>query len=295
MDVLCVGMCRSGSTWQYNIAAELVEQRGLGQRVGYLTGERYADEFARSAGSSWRVFKCHERHPAFAAAIAEGRAVALYSSRDVRDVAYSLMHKHGRTFEDLFERQGAMQEIIENDAFFRAQQRTLCQRYEDITTDDITSAAAIAEHLGIDLSQSDAKTLCERFSFSSMKQKAKSQEESLRNKGVDLSNPANAMIHDAKSQIHWNHLREGKVGGWRSEATAWEVAKLFSWCGAWLIKHGYERDDSWVNFVIPQLLDEIRVLRYVNAQMADAHNQLKRDIANLREQKDIKPAAKGSR
>ena len=42
LDVLCGGMYRACSTWQYEVAAHLIEQYLGGQRLGYLTGDQYA-------------------------------------------------------------------------------------------------------------------------------------------------------------------------------------------------------------------------------------------------------------
>ena len=45
--------------------------------------------------SGWGVLKSHEGDRSFTRAIRDGRAVAVYAHRDVRDVVFSLMHKRG--------------------------------------------------------------------------------------------------------------------------------------------------------------------------------------------------------
>ena len=42
VDVMCAGMYRACSTWQYEVVAHLLERRCDGRRLGYLTGEQYA-------------------------------------------------------------------------------------------------------------------------------------------------------------------------------------------------------------------------------------------------------------
>src|SRR5262245_2492497 len=68
-DVICAGMYRACSTWQYEVAAQLVEHAYLGQRLGYLTGAEYgrlmrADRRSQpstpAGPKQWRVFKSHE-------------------------------------------------------------------------------------------------------------------------------------------------------------------------------------------------------------------------------------------
>ena len=56
--------------------------------------------------------------------LAAGRACALYAYRDVRDVVFSLMHKRGKTFEEIL-RQGMIHQILANDRFWMAQPSVL--------------------------------------------------------------------------------------------------------------------------------------------------------------------------
>src|SRR6476646_8231399 len=104
MDVFCVGMYRSGSTWQYDVVSQLLEKHRGVRRLGFVTGEEFADLRGQDA-DSWRVLKAHDAHPAFAEALAAGQALAVYSFRDLRDVAYSLLHKFGDSFAEVIERQ----------------------------------------------------------------------------------------------------------------------------------------------------------------------------------------------
>ena len=125
-DVLCGGMYRACSTWQYEVTAHLIEHFLGGHRLGYLTGEQYAALLGSEASgavsppeqaSRWRVVKSHEGDRSFARALAEGRAFAVYAYRDVREVVFSLMHKRGMTFEQLL-RQGMIHQILANDRFW---------------------------------------------------------------------------------------------------------------------------------------------------------------------------------
>ncbi len=44
VDVICAGMYRACSTWQYEVVAHLLEHHRSGRRLGYLTAEEYARE-----------------------------------------------------------------------------------------------------------------------------------------------------------------------------------------------------------------------------------------------------------
>src|SRR5437764_423757 len=67
----------------------------------------------------------------------------------------------------------------------------------------------------------------------------------LREQGVDLEDPANAQRWDGETLLHWNHIRAGRVGGWRAEATPRELAVLAGICGPWLVARGYEPNLAW--------------------------------------------------
>ena len=82
LDVLCGGMYRACSTWQYEVAAHLIEQHLGGERLGYLTGDQYAARLRSDAANAptasgqntrWRVVKSHEGDRSFARALANER------------------------------------------------------------------------------------------------------------------------------------------------------------------------------------------------------------------------------
>jgi hypothetical protein len=241
MDVLCVGMYRAGSTWQYDVAAHLVERHRGGLRVGFVPG----DVYALPAGDGWRALKSHDAHRAFAAALRSGRAVALYCYRDLRDVAFSLAHKFGGTFEEIVGRQGWLARCLDNDAFWVRQPRTLCQRYEEMMADPVAAVGEIAAHLDIDLGDGEAEVLAEAYSLAANRGRAEELARRLRAAGVDLDDPANAVRWDGETLLHWNHIRQGRIGGWRDEATPRQLKALARLCGDWLIERGYEADLAW--------------------------------------------------
>src|SRR5439155_5480565 len=112
VDVLCVGAYRAGSTWQYNVAASLVERHRGGRRLGFVQG----GDYPAADPHPWRALKSHDGHDAFASAL-RGGAVALYAYRDLRDVAYSLVHLHGLPFETAHGTHRLLHACLSNDAF----------------------------------------------------------------------------------------------------------------------------------------------------------------------------------
>jgi hypothetical protein len=246
MDVLCVGMYRACSTWQYEVAAHLVERHRHGRLLGFVLGEDYARrERLLGPGRGWRVLKSHEGHREFAAALAGGRARAIYARRDLRDVVFSFMFKRGMAFDE-FLREGLIHQVVANDRFWSARPLRLDQRYEDLIADPAAGVEGIAAHLGIELEPGEADEVASEYSFERNRRRTIELRRRLRQTVGDLDDPALSQIYDGRTLLHWNHLRDGRPGGWRESATPRQRAAMHRVVGRWLIEHGYESDDSWV-------------------------------------------------
>jgi hypothetical protein len=245
-DVICAGMYRACSTWQYEVAGHLVEHHLKGQRLGYVTGESYASlgrptagRRSRGYGRPWRVLKSHEGDRSFSRALDSGQALAVYAYRDLRDVIFSLMHKRGTSFRELL-RQGMIHQLLANDRFWRTQPRVLVQRYEDLIADPVTGVVQLARHLGLGVARREAAEIADDYSLASNRTRIKTLRRRLRDAGIDLHDPANLRICDSTTLLHWNHLRPVHSCSWRTDATSEQRALMARICGPWLAENGYE-------------------------------------------------------
>ncbi len=244
VDVFCSGMYRACSTWQYEVVAHLLEHHVDGRRLGYLTGEEYKSLLHHAGGpaipsnTGWRVLKSHEGDRSFARAIADGRAMAVYAYRDVRDVVFSLMHKRNLTFEQLL-RQGMIHQVLANDRFWMRQPGMLVQRYEEILSEPIGGVRALAEFLEIELESGEAEQIATAYSLESNKARTEALRLRLEQVGLDLNEAANAQICDSNTLLHWNHVRSGRAGSWYDEATPRQRWILLRLCGRWLEARDY--------------------------------------------------------
>ena len=244
MDLLCVGMYRACSTWQYEVAAHLIETHRAGVRLGYLTSEQYGTLPRVGPGRNnpgWRVLKCHEGGPAFDRALAGGRALALYAYRDVRDVVDSMLHKRGLDFETFLAR-GMVHQILANDRHWKRRPGRLDQRYESLIADPTAGVAQIARHLGIAIGPGEALAVAADYSLEANRRRTQAVAARLAATGVDLADPANRERADEQTLLHWNHVREGRVGGWRAHAAPRQRRVVQSLSARWLRDHGYEPD-----------------------------------------------------
>lgn len=253
--VFCVGMARACSTWQYGVAGALAERFRSGQRLGVLVGEEFVAHDAANSPHSLGVLKTHKPDGYLAEALAAGRAVGVYSYRDLRDVAFSLMHKFAESFESIVDERRLIHQCLEHYEFWTAQPHMLRQRYEDLIVDPAKGVREIAQHMGLDLSDIEIRTIAAENTLESNRRRTTKVAEKLAREGLDLNDPRNAIKFDPKTLWHWNHLRDGRSGGWRTQATREQRAALARICGDWLIQHGYETDDRWV-FEDPPMTQE---------------------------------------
>ncbi len=243
--ILCVGMYRACSTWQYEVLSHLVETRLGGARLGFMDGDDFAASLVRGEPGRLNVLKSHDADRAFANAIDRGDAIAVYAYRDMRDVAFSFMHKAHLSFDDLLAER-FLQKLISNDDFWRSRAGVLTQRYERILLDPVRGIHELARHLGLTLQDREAVRLSEEFSWERNLQRTEQIRRNAEAAGHDLSDPANTNRQDPVTLLHWNHLRRSSKTSWRDLATASQREELAFLCGDWLIANDYEPDFSWV-------------------------------------------------
>ncbi len=266
MDILCVGMFRSGSTFIYNMVCELVERHGSGCRLGFVGGLDYMVA-ERGPGERRRVLKSHDGHESFAAALNSGEARAIYSFRDLRDVAYSLMHKFRFGFDDVVAPEGLVEKCLRNDAFWTGLPNVFSRRYEELIVNPEATILEMARFIGLEVSVAEARLLAEEYSLARTIARTQELCRRLRDQSIDLDDPSNSLLRDDHTQLHWNHCRSGRVGTWRELATPEQLAVLAETCGNWLIDRRYEHDLDWAP--IRRLTTEVGFVEETPACMPD--------------------------
>lgn len=249
MDIFCCGMYRSCSTWQYEIATEVLRHAGnadAGVQVvplGYRTGPEYARESLASRNrSTFRIMKAHEGHPSFTRAMARGRGLGLYAHRDARDVVFSLMYKRQLSFREIL-RTGMIHQVLVNDRFWRQHPHVLVQRYDEIMSEPEQAIAEIADFLGVLLPQGEAARLAAAYSKEANQRRTRRTHEALTSRGMDTAAEDITEVYDPQTLLHWNHIRpESRT--WRELATPRERQVLNRLLGNWLAQNGYPPDES---------------------------------------------------
>lgn len=234
--VFCGGMRRAGSTVQYQMTAHIVEQAGMGQRVGFVRPAEYPALRERLADEpGWKVFKSHACTPEITAELQAGRAKGVYIYRDIRDVMLSLVRKTSKDGEDpdeVFTRlmqAGMIDVLLRDDAQWRSLPNVLISRYEHAIRHLSEEAGRIAAHLDIPLDAATCDAIGAQFSLD--KQKARIQQGDFVRQ--------NRQRFDAHSMLHPDHIRSGVAGEWRDHFSREQVMWIERQAGDWLRANEY--------------------------------------------------------
>ena len=167
MLVICNGMPRSGSTLQYNLAAEALEAQGPTIRVGFLDQLRNRKTLRRIEAmrdsDMVYIMKTHDAllEPEFYT----DRVKLLFTHRDRRDVAASLRKKTNKNIEEI------LRDLCHAEALHvqvAAVEGALIQPYKLLYEEMHNCLAQIIVHLSIHLTEEDRERILARNSLESM-------------------------------------------------------------------------------------------------------------------------------
>lgn len=186
------------------------------------------------------IVKWHITSPAHVVRAAPEHVRIIYSYRDLRDVAYSFAHKG---MMPLPQAMANLPGLVGLNAFWEAQPLAATMRYEQFWQDSRAEVVKLADLLGID-DDTTIDTVNAMFSFAENTRAAKQRADDLARHGVVLSNLGASCSMAHHGLLHWNHLRKGTGGEWRT-APAPMVRELSRILTPWLIHKRYEQDADW--------------------------------------------------
>ena len=235
MWIICAGMKRSASTWQYMVASHIVEEHLHGRRCGFAGFHLIQEAEMKATDKVPRIFKFHGKNVALGLLAESGAASVIYCYRDIRDVAVSLMEKMSVDFEHLMGLR-ILERLVEGDKFWRNQRAVLVQRYERIVTNSIESIFEIANHLGVDVALGYVEDLAARYSLEKNKARCRSIADSLERDGLNLTQhyATAPCFRDTFSELHWNHISSGNSERWRIQLSLEQQRKLNDMFKDWL-------------------------------------------------------------
>jgi hypothetical protein len=227
---------RSGSTVQFQIAARLVEDAGLGKRVEWVRPEDFAalrDKYASYCG--WKVFKTHICTSPMVKEFEKSNARGLYIYRDLRDVIVSILRKTNTSFDKTFV-ENYLNTCMNQYLKWTGLPGVMVSRYEDFMVDLPGEVEKIASHLNIYLSRSECESIAMDYTLEKQKDRIERYKCNLLKKKQGYEEP----VFNPYTLLHHDHINSGSVGQWKGFLSAIQVQFIEQISGGWLDSHGYK-------------------------------------------------------
>lgn len=236
MWIFCCGMERSGSTVQFQITAQLVEDAGLGKRVEWVKAEEFPKLLEKyDSYNDWKVLKSHRFNNEVCSEFQKNNAKAVYIYRDLRDVFVSMMRKNSLSFEQLWG-SGFLDRCLSEFYKWTSLPGILVSKYEEMVADLPGEVERIALHLGL---KSDPKK-CQAIASDFTLERQLERIEKSKGKEALRQGYANGPHFDPHTNLHTNHIHSGEIGGWEGLLIAEQVALIENKTRNWLLAQGYE-------------------------------------------------------
>ena len=224
-------MQRSGSTLQFQIAAHLVENAGLGHRIRWDTREPMKKY---KGAPELVVAKTHQFTPEKGRELAANRAYGLYIYRDLRDVIVSKMRKEKIPFSTIYETYYVETLLLQERRWLR-NKNVLVSRYEDVMANLPAEVVRIAGFLGIEITRAEAEAIASEYSLPKQLERIREAANGSMVPGPKSHNTR----YDPHSNLHANHIGGGEIEGWRRKLAPWQIALVEQAAGDWLVERGY--------------------------------------------------------
>jgi hypothetical protein len=206
LPVLCAGLYSSGSTWLFNVVAELYRAawRGTDRTVGQFFANQAADLPDMASLPDALVIKTHAPDKPLRLVAAVGAAPVLITVREPRDAIVSLTTRFKVDFSSQV--RGFLigtERIAELAATFDA----LVLRFEDRFYDDPATVARVAAFLGLDVAADDIARIAARFEAEAVRRHIAA----LERQGV-FGPEVNPLAFEPGTQWHPGHVGDRAIG-----------------------------------------------------------------------------------
>jgi hypothetical protein len=233
MWVFCCGMRRSGSTLQYQIVKQIVEDAKVGKGLGWVDSEQFDHLQTKYAGENgYLVIKCHSYIENAKKLSSSGKAKAIYVHRDLRDVVVSTMVKDKTSFWQVM-RSGLIRTVMEEYTQWNSLNDIMVSKYENMITDLTQETLKISRYIGVELHNTLANKIAEQFTIDQQVQRIQNFEYD------KMGKRAGRNVFDPLTLLHENHIHSGKLEQWKTALSSLEVGLVEDIACDWLIEKNY--------------------------------------------------------
>ena len=168
--IICAGMRRSASTWQYQVARELAVKEG-GVALDFVIWQELESKL-RDHPARTVIVKTHTYYPWHTRCLDDrmNRIRVIYTYRDLRQVAASIMRMHSMWLmsTDILTE---IRSIVKSSEAWCALPGVLIQPYEQILSKPVDCVIQIARMVQIDITRAGARRIAKRYNRSHQKQR----------------------------------------------------------------------------------------------------------------------------
>ncbi|MGB0370597.1 MAG: sulfotransferase domain-containing protein [Opitutales bacterium] len=257
MLVICSGMKRSGSTWQFNAVSRLLEISKTVEIQGFLPDDEMelrVEELSKWANDpdTFHIVKTHAMFDSRKHGIAPEKVLTTYTYRDIRDAAVSIKRQFGADGQRLLD---ILDGSVEMFFWMRDLPNSILQRYEDFTVDPTTAVRQLADFMSLDADPGTVARVVDACSIESMKKIADGEAKSLKKQlfhmiwHINRKFPVKKMLfkigfsenlwiklrqkanpYDSKTLLRPGHVSDSKGASetWRDKLSADEIQTIES-------------------------------------------------------------------
>ncbi len=230
--IIVAGLPRSGSTLLYNIVAQILEKKSIGVNLGYIdTKEVDSFLWLLEDVSVNGLIKVHAWNPLFQKFIDDG-AFILFSFRDLRDSSASAMQK-GFIANQNNQIVDFIHQNVKMSHFWEQAKNLLLVKYEEMAFNVPVLIQDIANLLDINVNAKEANDIAKVVDYEGASKIIRDMDDT-----VSLKN--GAIVFDAKTQLHTNHLAGGSIGKYNELFSTSQISEIEKISYRWLRSHGYE-------------------------------------------------------
>lgn len=232
---ITIGLHGSASTWVFNVARELVSAAVGAEAIVSCFGATPAALLAQG-GILGRHLVCKTHGwPNLHVFAYLTSAVVIVTVRDPRDCVLSLMERFSASFRDALA--WMEQDCLHATACANAGSFVL--RYEDRFFDDPTMVCALARYLGVEVSDTVADAIFDRYRTEAVRAFAATIESLPRER---LDGDGKPLLFDRVTHITRTHIGDGRIGKWRERADSQQQNSMTHQFSAFLARFGYSTE-----------------------------------------------------
>lgn len=230
--IFCCGARRSGSTLQYNIVADIVENTNSGIRIEFVSPADFPlikEKYKEVAG--YKVFKTHFLTEEIKHEIEVEGALAFYTYRDVRDVIVSLINKEWAKKEKKSIKDATIKYLNDYYSWMNIENNLVLRKYEEFYLKINKECDFIANVLKLKLDEDVKQMIVDKLSLNNLKEK-------LQQRDVDVVE-YNGNHFDKKTLLHINHINNGDANQFLDFLNIDEILEIEAIATNWLCNNGY--------------------------------------------------------